>query len=466
MAGYVNGKIEIWCGDYAPYNLNILWYKRIILSPGVFSYELLDYDNVSNTWSPIQVTAADSIRGILAGSNNVTIDNTDPNFPVISVDESIGEAPIDTFQYARQDGGWVKVLIPAGLTIGETYTTAYRGDRGKIAYNHSQTDHAPSNAEANVIIGLQKNGIDLIPDYNRKVNITVPTQPSDIGAEPVKGDDDNYITDNQLAKLDGIEAGAQVNDANTVIDPNYIHIDQESLGELIETTELKTVTDNTKVAVSDSEFLKYAKGLSIYTYIKSKLDLIYQPLKSVLELYVTQGEKDTWNGKQSAIGFTPENVANKQNSLTVDGTGVKFATVDAVNAGLNALKKVCSVQVLSGTTSWSIANGKAYIRIPSALNGMNLVMCGMSVVTKSTLGTPTVQLSRGRQATATSDFVFVSMLSTPLTIDANEYDSKDATAYVIDTTKDDVATGDVIRVDLTAIGTGTKGLNLTLTFSL
>lgn len=34
----------------------------------------------------------------------------------------------------------------------------------------------------------------------------------------------------------------------------------------------------------------------------------------------------------STVGYTPENTANKQNSLAVDGTGVKFPTVDAVNS--------------------------------------------------------------------------------------------------------------------------------------
>lgn len=33
-----------------------------------------------------------------------------------------------------------------------------------------------------------------------------------------------------------------------------------------------------------------------------------------------------------ALGFTPENVANKQNSLSVDGTGTKYPTVDAINS--------------------------------------------------------------------------------------------------------------------------------------
>lgn len=36
----------------------------------------------------------------------------------------------------------------------------------------------------------------------------------------------------------------------------------------------------------------------------------------------------------TALGYTPANVANKQNSLVVDGTGAKFPTVDAVNTGI------------------------------------------------------------------------------------------------------------------------------------
>ena len=51
------------------------------------------------------------------------------------------------------------------------------------AYTHSTSTHAPSNAERNVIVGIQKNGIDLTVDSStRKVNITVPTTAADIGA--------------------------------------------------------------------------------------------------------------------------------------------------------------------------------------------------------------------------------------------------------------------------------------------
>lgn len=46
--------------------------------------------------------------------------------------------------------GSAYVEISASLALGETSSTAYRGDRGKIAYDHSQAAHAPANAEANV----------------------------------------------------------------------------------------------------------------------------------------------------------------------------------------------------------------------------------------------------------------------------------------------------------------------------
>lgn len=47
-----------------------------------------------------------------------------------------------------------------GVALGETAATAYRGDRGKIAYEHSQTAHAP--ADATVVAKSNTNGNVLI----------------------------------------------------------------------------------------------------------------------------------------------------------------------------------------------------------------------------------------------------------------------------------------------------------------
>lgn len=52
--------------------------------------------------------------------------------------------------YRWSGSTYVEVGGSTGVALGETSTTAYRGDRGKVAYDHSQITHAPSNAEANV----------------------------------------------------------------------------------------------------------------------------------------------------------------------------------------------------------------------------------------------------------------------------------------------------------------------------
>ena len=60
------------------------------------------------------------------------------------------------------------------------------------AYNYSISAHAPTDAEKNVIVGIQKNGTNLSVDSNRKVNITVPTKTSDLT------NDSSFVTQTTL----------------------------------------------------------------------------------------------------------------------------------------------------------------------------------------------------------------------------------------------------------------------------
>lgn len=48
------------------------------------------------------------------------------------------------------------------LALGETSATAYRGDRGKTAYDHSQAAHAPSDADntLNYLLGRDPQTIE------------------------------------------------------------------------------------------------------------------------------------------------------------------------------------------------------------------------------------------------------------------------------------------------------------------
>lgn len=122
-----------------------------------------------------------------------------------------------------------------------------------------------------------------------------------------------------------------------------------------------------------------------------------------------------------------------------------------------------TLKVLGPTEVWSVGDGKMDWVVPPELNGAVLtsvyVICG----TKSTSGLPTVTLQRGRRTSATSAYSFVDMLSTAVTIDVNEYNSFHATtAPVINTANDDLASFDVIRINVDVAGTGTAGMDVVL----
>jgi hypothetical protein len=69
--------------------------------------------------------------------------------------------------------------------------------------------------------------------------------------------------------------------------------------------------------------------------------------------FVTDTEKTTWNGKQDALGFTPENVANKQTDLTASAT--RYPTVDAVNTGLSGKANISHTHTSADITDFTTA---------------------------------------------------------------------------------------------------------------
>ena len=91
------------------------------------------------------------------------------------------------------------------------------------AYTHSQSAHAPSNAERNVLVGVQVNGVDVTIDATtRKSNIKVPTKTSELT------NDKGWITANEVPEtyvlptatssvLGGVKIGTNIGIANGVI---------------------------------------------------------------------------------------------------------------------------------------------------------------------------------------------------------------------------------------------------------
>lgn len=145
-------------------------------------------------------------------------------------------------------------------------------------------------------------------------------------------------------------------------------------------------------------------------------------------------------------------------TVALDGNTISMTVTPAAS---RIPARVGGIQ-LSAASGASITSGdsKGVIRIPSELNGLNLTAVGASCTTAGSSGTTTVQLRRVRAG------VSADMLSTALTIDANETDSSTAaTAAVINTSNDDIATGDQIHFDVDNVSSGTLGLYINFTFS-
>lgn len=148
-----------------------------------------------------------------------------------------------------------------------------------------------------------------------------------------------------------------------------------------------------------------------------------------------------------------------QLSMSGGDTNVGF---DVKMKGTGKFRRPTIVQVPVGNATNSLAtgDGQAFFRIPAELNGMNLTGVDAAVYTAGTTNTLDVQIRNKTDG--------VDMLSTKITIDSTETDSSTAaTPAVINTSNDDVATGDLIAIDIDAVHTTpAKGLVVSMRFEL
>lgn len=152
------------------------------------------------------ITTSDIPEGAAASTTTPKMDGTAEIGSELAFARGDHRHPSDTSKVDKVDG---KGLSTNDLT--DTMKANY-----DTAYTHSQAAHAPSDAEKNVIIGVQKNGTDLIVSADRKVNIEVPTKTSDIT------NDSGYITASDVpdaytlptasaSVLGGVKIGTNVN---------------------------------------------------------------------------------------------------------------------------------------------------------------------------------------------------------------------------------------------------------------
>jgi len=115
--------------------------------------------------------------------------------------------------------------------------------------------------------------------------------------------------------------------------------------------------------------------------------------------------------------------------------------------------EIIYIKALGETDTILVADGVLTFTVPSRLNGYVISRVDIACYTVSSSGVITVQL---HNVTNNTD-----ILSTKATIDINELTSYTAAApSVIDTSYDDLVTGEQIRVDVDIAGTGSKGLDV------
>lgn len=187
-------------------------------------------------------------------------------FPVTGESGKIYIA-LDTNLTYRWSGS-VYVEISPSLALGETSASAYRGDRGKIAYDHSQSTGNPHG-----------------------------TSKSDIGLG------------------------------------NVVNADTTTTLNITDSTNKRFVTDAEKTILSNTSGTN--TGDETQATIKTKLGAA----TTSVDGYLTSTDWNTFNGKQNALGFTAENVANKD----IDGTFA--ANSDTKYASQKAVKTYVDTQV-------------------------------------------------------------------------------------------------------------------------
>lgn len=141
-----------------------------------------------------------------------------------------------------------------------------------------------------------------------------------------------------------------------------------------------------------------------------------------------------------------------------DMSGIRNITLTGNINGVNVGRVSAQIVVTEFNVNVTTGDGKFYFHITSKLDGMNLVAVHARVVTAGTPGATEIQIHNETDS--------VDMLSTKLSIDGGETGSDTAaSAAVINTSNDDVATNDLLRVDVDSVpSTPPKGLIVTLEF--
>ncbi len=156
-------------------------------------------------------------------------------------------------------GGSAYIVISETLALGETSSTAYRGDRGKTAYDHSQQAHAPAGATINATdaslrdrsthTGTQASST--ISDFTSTVRSTVLTGLSLVTNAAVTAADSVLVAIGKLQKQITDDIASLSSHTGNTSNPHSVTKTQVGLGSADNTADsVKNVLSATKLTTA------------------------------------------------------------------------------------------------------------------------------------------------------------------------------------------------------------------------
>lgn len=296
-----------------------------------------------------------TIVGIQKNGTDVTINSSTRKVNIIvptKVSELTNDSGYltqhqDLSSYAKQSDLDSKVDKVDGKGLSANDFTDTLKSNLNTAYTHSQAAHAPSNAERNTIVGIQKNGTDVtINSTTRKVNIVVPTNTSDLtndsGFLTQHQSLANYATKTDLdGKVDKIEGkDLSTNDFDNTQKNNlstaYTHSQAAHAPLNAERNTIVTIKKNGTALSPDS-------SRAINITVPTKVSELTNDSG-----YLTSVPVTSVNSKTGAVSLTASDVGAAPSSHTHNYAGSSSAGGAATSA--NKVNKSMTVKLNGGTT--------------------------------------------------------------------------------------------------------------------
>jgi hypothetical protein len=291
------------------------------------------------------ITTADIPEGAAASTTTPKMDGTATTGTELAFARGDHVHPSDTTKVDKETG--------KGLSTNDL-TNVLKGNYD-AAYTHSVAPHAPSNAEKNVIVGIQKNGTDVsVNATTRKANIVVPTKVSDLT------NDTGFITASEVPETytlpdatSTVKGGVKIGNNVKVVGATISVDDASASAKGVVQLAIAATDDDTKAATAGALY-------DVNTDLSAKIAAKQSPATSLAGYGITDAYTKTeinsmvssvlhYKGTKTSYSDLP-----KTGNVVGDVWNIENAnTLHGVRAGDNVAWNGTAWDVLAGTIDLS-----------------------------------------------------------------------------------------------------------------